>query len=872
MKKNTMRRRLLIDAMALPAVTLAGLLGAGSAVAQAPNAPSYEFNLPSQRLSASLRELALQAGMQIYYEQALVEPYRAAGLSGRFSFDSALRQLLAGTGLDYELINDKTVVVKRGAAPKVQAAPAPASSTSAAPHSAPKPVAAAAPAPVLEEVMVTATKREESLQSTPIAVTAVTGEQIEKSQLPAISDIAQKTPNMNISMGQSGGSSTVQAYIRGVGESDYMITTDPAVALYLDGVYLARTSGANFSLADVGQVEVLRGPQGTLFGKNAIGGAINVVTRKPTGDTEGLLELSYGSYGFVGSRGYVQLPLVQDKLFMSLSAMTRRSDGWQQRPVGGNGGAEDKMAGRLTLRWLPGPDFESMLSIDGTHQAQPSYANVILSINPGAPTMAVYNFAGLQPPCCSPNSEFHSGDDSPLARDDVYAHGITWTNQWFASDTLTVKSISAYRHTDADFGQDYDHSEAVFYAFGDQTQHLQYSQEFQFLGKAFDDRLKWVGGLYYFYEEGEDHSLLDVIPAAVAAHVFGLDLNVDAENEQKTESKAVFAQFDYDLRPDLTVGLGVRFTRENKYFVKHGIRRVTGAPQFTPGSVPPSSDCSVIGPADQGAPFHCDATWNAFTPKADITYHINADVMAYVQASRGFRSGGFNGRPTALSLITSYDPEYLLSYEGGIKADFFDHRLRTNAAVFYSDYTDKQQTVNVADPSTGTVALTVNNAGAARIQGFELETSAIVTPAFQLDWAVGYTDARFTKWYDALQGDLTDRHFANTPRWTSNLGAEYGFNLDDYGRLSLRADANFRSDVYLDAENTDILRSASYTMINGSLRWMSTDGQWEAILSGKNLTNKKALLSGFNGANFFGIVTGNYTAPRLYFLTLRYHL
>jgi len=845
-----------------------------TSIACADGAAQFEMHLPRQSLADNLRALALQTHMQIYYEQAQVSARPSSELNGRYSVADALSALLADSDLGYELIDAKTIVIKPRAshrtAPAAKAVePAPAEKT-VVPES-PHQVMRNKPVSVLEEVLVTATRRVESLQDTPISVTAITAEQIDRLQLASVSSVGESTPNLNFSMGQSGGSSTVQAFIRGVGESDYMITTDPAVGLYLDGVYIARTAGANFALADVSQIEILRGPQGTLFGKNAIGGAISITTRKPEGQFLASLEASIGRYDLFGTRAYLQLPLVEDQLFMGISLLTRKSDGWQRRPEGGNGGAEDKLAGRVTVRWLPAADFESLLSIDATHQDQPSYANTILAINPQAQTITGYQNAGLQPPCCTLNSNTRSGDTSPLARDDVQAYGLNWTNQWHASDELTIKSITGYRDTKAGFGQDYDHSAAAFYAFGDETKHLQFSQEFQFIGTALNERLNWVGGIYYFHENGSDISTLEVVPGAVAAHTYFADFNVHADNKQKTTSRAVFADVHYELTDAVTVGLGARYTREDKYFQKSGFRTVTGAPQFAPGALPPSPDCSRIGPANLGAPFHCDAQWGAFTPKADIAYRFDENLMAYAQVSRGFRSGGFNGRPTQLSLITSYDPEFLTSYEAGFKAESFEHRLRTNGAIYYSKYTDKQQTVNAADRNTGVVALTVNNAGAATIKGFELEATALPGAGFQIDAGLGFTDAYFTKWQDAVYGDYSNRQFPNTPKWTGNLGVQYDFDIGRYGHVAARLDANYRDDVWLDAENHPLLRSEAFTMLNASLRWIAPGKHWELMLSGKNLTDRRALLSGFDSTSFYGMATGNYTAPRQWFFTVRYN-
>lgn len=829
-------------------------VAAASLLTSAANLTAMEVNLPAQDLGRSLRQLANQANVQIYYAQDHVANRAAPALQGDYSLDEALKQLLNQYDLVYQRLEGGAIAIQPQAGPVES-------------RVSPRESAITPPATSLEEVIVTARKQAETIQDAPISVTAFSSGSIDSAQLTNLTEIGELTPNLNFSLGQSGGSSSVQAFIRGIGEADYMLTTDPAVGLYIDGVYIARTSGANVGLSDIEQVEILRGPQGTLFGKNSIGGAINLTTRVPDGSTSGQLEASVGRFDYRALKGYLQMPIT-DQIAAGLAFSRERSEGWQKRPTGGNGGEVDRLSARLTLAWTPTDSFSSVLSTDYTDQDQAAYANVILDVNPNAPVLGAYRNAGAQPPCCETNSRFRSNADNPLARDDVLASGATWTNTWETSPSLTFKSITAYREVDADFGHDYDHSPARVYAFGDETTQRQWSQEFQFLGDAFDGRLEWLAGLYWFKEKGSDFSTLEVAPEAVASSLL-FDLNILSHNRQTSESRAAFVHANWHVTDRLTIYGGLRYTWEEKQYEKDGFRAVTGSPQFPPFTNTAGSDCSATGSASAGSPFSCKADWTASSPKLGLSYSLTEDMLIYAHVARGFRSGGFNGRPTELSLITSYDPEYLTSYELGFKGEWLDHRLRSNMAIYYNDYSDKQQTVNVDAGSSG-VFLTVNNAGEARIQGFEIESSALLGAGFQVNLGLGYTDAEFIRWDDAVEGDLTHRALPHAPEWTGNLALQHTLSLGSWGELLSRIDASYKDDTWLDAENSEALLADSYWLMNASIRYINADGKWEATLSGKNLTDEKALASGFDGANFFGIIHGNYIAPRSWQLSLRY--
>ncbi|MBA6413205.1 TonB-dependent receptor [Parahaliea sp. F7430] len=706
-------------------------------------------------------------------------------------------------------------------------------------------------AAVLEEVVVTARKREESMQQTPISITALTSESMERAGINELTAIDRQTPNLTFTVGTGGGSSTVNAFIRGVGENDFIITTDPTVGLYLDGVYLARVFGANMELKDVERIEVLRGPQGTLFGKNSIGGAISVSTRKPDGSTEGELNLTAGSRNLRGLSLYGQTALT-DTLSASVSYLQKDADGWQSRP-GGDAGDTDLATARVILNWAPSDDFESSFSADWNKQDQNGYPNVMLSYRDGSVFGDLWNLLNPDSPCCTPNSDIdRSGAQGPLANDDVEGFGFNWTNTWQLS-SMELKSITAYREMDALFGRDGDNSAYNYTGDSHDLEHRQFSQELQLTGDI--GRLDWVAGLYYFEEKSINTTDLVVIE--------GIGVSVSYDNVQETSSYAAYAQLNYALTDRLDVYGGIRYTLEEKDFQQQVNSLDFGTPYVfqIPGLPVNSCDYDVAN-----SYFDCSQDWSNTSPKLGLSYQLSDDIMSYAHVSRGFRSGGYNGRAFGSAAdLQEYEPEILTSYEAGIKAELLDRSLRVNGSVFYNDYEDIQVLITRA----GSVA--VENASSASISGFELETTWLPGSNWQIQAGLGYLKDDSDGWVD-VTGDYSDTELKQTPKWTFNLAADYHFSLGDMGTLMLRGDMKYSSDYYLNAVNTEELRTPSHTFYNASMVYTAPSERWELALQGYNLSDKRVLNAGFDGAAFFGFVEGSYNPPRSYSLNFKYRM
>ena len=748
----------------------------------------------------------------------------------------------------------------------------------------------------LEEVVVTAQRVETDIQKTPVAVTALTGDFLRDYDFRQVTSIEGAAPNLNFAASTGGASSQVSAFIRGVGEFDFLLTTDPAVGLYIDGVYLARTFGANLDLADVERVEVLRGPQGTLFGKNNIGGAINLITRQPEGSGRTDAELTGGSYNSWRASIVSDIPLGDDVALL-LSAAGRKSDGWQDRP-GADGGEENRVGARAALRFTPSDSFESTLALDYVDQDQTNYPNNMVVYNPlTSPFIGLFNgFVSPTNPCCTPNESIDESGvtEGLLPHDDMESLGASWFNNWTLAGGKVLKSITAYRETEALFGRDGDNSGLDYNGDVHDEDHDQFSQEFQLASQG-NDKWNWIAGLYYFREETDDRTRLvtaDGLFGALSSLEpivdlndlsnpltqlflarYALDFTVDFDNHQTTTDYAAYFHGDYSFAERWTLGLGLRYTNEEKEFRQTATRAAsqtpllipvdpfTGQPILTPANLDtPSDACSNL---EADGSFRCEADWDDLSGELNLGVQWTDDVFAYGKYSRGFRSGGINGRPVQLSLVQDYDPEYLDSFEVGLKTLLADRRVRLNTAAFYNKYQDIQVLLIRG------ASVVIDNAAEATIYGLEVDLEAQPTDALFLRGSLGLMENEFDEWSDDT-GDFTDRKLRNSPDVTANFLAAYTADLGGNGSLRPWAEVQYQDEMFLDGENTPELKTPSRTLVNAGIAWASPGDRWEVEAHVTNATDERVLDGGFSVLNFFGYMEGYYNPPRRYWLTLRY--
>lgn len=744
---------------------------------------------------------------------------------------------------------------------------------------------------LMEEVIINARLREEGLQDAPLAVSAFTAEGLDYRGVSRLDDIARFVPSLTLENNSSfGGSSNSAAiYLRGVGQKEFLPTTEPGVGLYVDGVYVARSVGGILDIVDIERLEILRGPQGTLFGRNTIGGAISISTRKPEpgGEFGAELSASAGTDSLLRLKGSVHMP-VSDTFASRLSIASLKQDGYVERTDGIDLGDDNTVTGRLSFAWQPSDDFSADLAFDITRDRENGPAMQLLGIDftdlsqldgvvlaPPPPMAFIHNVtaAAVAPgvPCAATNAAgmgvtsnpaiSNCYDDRYIGADgqnegtapafsDTDIFGTSVTLSYNINEALSLKSITAYRELDAEFARDGDHSPHRISQFTDDLEQEQFSQEIQFLGDL--DQINWVVGLYYFTEDGDNENILDFTVS-----------NFRSGGEFDNEATALFAQVTYDFTERLHLTMGGRYTEEEKSFLPDQII-FTNYFAGISGVVPPTNplfalDAPFLQAGERILPFiEKQIDIEEFTSMANLAFDVNDDAMIYLSYSEGFKSGGFTQRvfppvvagftapagTADIDLIPTYDPEFVEVLELGAKLSFWQDRLTVNAAIFQTDYQDLQvQVFNSVAPVT-------QNIGEATIEGFELELMAAPGDGWFIEASLSLLDAE----YDEIDTGNTligqDFDFERVPDTAASLGVSKEFQLNDLGALTLRADWSYRSETYNDAFNTELLKTDSYDLLDASVRWNNAKEDWTVTLFGRNLGDEEYLVTGVYGTAF----------------------
>ncbi len=701
---------------------------------------------------------------------------------------------------------------------------------------------------VLEELVVTARRREESLKDVPVAVTAVSAERLEATGAADITTLQQSTPNLTVQVAR-GSNSTLISFIRGVGQQDPLWGFEPGVGLYVDDVYIARPQGAVLDIFDIERMEVLRGPQGTLYGRNTIGGAIKYVTAKIDGEPDLRFKGQLGSYNqrdFIGSaKG-----MVSENLGVGLTWASFDRDGYGSNlTTGAEHYDKDVGAARATVEFSPTPDLFFRLAGDiVTDRSNPRHGhrevaafNVLNQPIPGGEVLAnVYD------------TRAGAGD-----KNRVESRGVSLMGEWSASSTLTFKSISAYRAGETAGVIDFDNLPTPFLDIPARYSDHQFTQELQLLYSG--DRVQAVGGLFYLSATAA--GAFDTVLSQAA-------LTIATAGHVDTESWSAFADVSFDLTDVLTLSVGGRYTQDEKTGVVYrqnfgGIRSpLFGNPLAVPGLVRSN--------------FSSTDTYEKFTPRVSVSYDLSSELTGYVSYSQGFKSGGFDMRADAILTPTSrdgYDPETVDSYEAGLKGYFFDRRLTLNTAVFYAQYRDQQVTLQT--PVGASIASQVLNVGQSHMSGVEVEGVAFLTPDLSANFALGHIKAEFDEYraLNPLTGRVEDfansRVFQNTPEWTGAFGLTYQRDMGDKGKISFIPRASYRSDFSM-FEVPSRLDQGAYWLYDASLVWTSASDRYKVGLHGKNLGDEAYRIGGYNfpGGLFANSVTAYYGPPQTVTLSL----
>ncbi len=720
----------------------------------------------------------------------------------------------------------------------------------------------------LEEVIVTAQFRSQNLQETPLAITAVTGDMLERRSQTDISEVARQAPNVTLAAQNQEYASGLIAYIRGIGQNDPNFAVEPGVGIYVDDVYLPTLTGSLLDLMDVERVEILRGPQGTLAGRNSIGGAIKMYSVRPRGDDTGDFQLTYGSYDRLDLRGIYDTKLT-DTLAMRVSGVSKNETGYIKRldynlthpgtnvptqaqgknPVLGYDGGVAIAAGKIAFRWQPNDALDANLSFDYTRERNDAgvstllYANAAGLINnePGRAWLTGTDGAAIPYNCqfvpSGPNScdtltgydkryvtygtfaDLYPGDSQmpykPLTltpHRDMDNWGVALSFEWELSDTYTLTSITSYRDYKTDWSYDVDGAPLTANLLNQTQTNEQVSQELRLNGTA--GILDFTVGAFYFDSDGFYTGRID-IPYG------GLDF-IHGPDPTPSTNQALFATGTLNFTDAFHLTAGIRYSEDKKDYeynrhnpdysdIQGPCNFFTGAQPAGPGptGLGNQPNCLLFGINGTTAHFKNDQTdW-----RVALDYQFTDDLMVYTQAATGYRAGGFNARPYFPSQATPHVPETITSYELGLKSDLFDNKLRLNVAGFYFDYEDIVLLSTFCDDlpvGQQTPCLRPSNVGSAEVKGIELEAYFYPTKNFSIDASFSYLDFQYTEINEnAGTGVSINDITPYTPEEKASIGVQYDVDQLWGGKLSFRVDASYQSEIFTEAGNVRSLEVSS---------------------------------------------------------------
>ncbi len=697
---------------------------------------------------------------------------------------------------------------------------------------------------VIEEVVVTARKKTESLQEVPISIAAFNRNSIRENGFTDSLSIDEKVPNLE--MKTFGGQPNI--FIRGVGNNDYNATTVSPVSIYVDDVVMGLTGSQLSQLYDLDRIEILRGPQGTLFGRNTTGGAITYHSARPAPEFQAGIRATVGEYDQRDFEGYLNLP-VNDTLMFRLAGLSRNRDGDRINLYDGeDANGIETLSGRLSLRYLP----SDSLQIDFNVHAHKDKSD----FNQGKPVGTFgdnQNVLGYADPFPDDSRKLNFNGKN---KHDIDASGTVLTLV-YDLDSITLKSITAFEQSETEFCGDFDHSpvsldEICFLTDGDQ-----FSQEIN-VNMDINDKLDMVSGLFYLQEDLAYDTFADLfgaLPVGVAVPLRG-------GSERETTTYALFAELDYLISNDWSVNAGLRYTHEKKdaQLFSSVILNL-----FNPAA--PDLEVPIIPQTD------LSEDWGAVSGRLAVDYTINDDVMAYGSISRGFKSGGFNlGAFFDPNELTTVDPEYLTSYELGLKSTLMDNRVRFNLATFFYDYTDLQVLTFVSGSTPANpLVFALENASDARVWGVEAELTAYPVDGLEFIAGVGYLDTKYKNFDSMVGGDLSGNSLPGAPEWNISTSLAYDFNLSNNMTLRLYGDYTYTDHRYFNSFQQEAISSrGDHHLFGARISLLSATGNWDIALWGKNLTDEEYVVDSTDLSGVFGFIPLFYGDRRAYGVDFSY--
>jgi iron complex outermembrane recepter protein len=767
----------------------------------------------------------------------------------------------------------------------------------------------------LEQIVVSAQRRTENLQTTPIAISAISGQLLESRNLDNVTDLGAFVPNAVIQPLGAGWGSTMAAFIRGVGLGDNILSFEPGVPIYVDDVYIGRPQGSIFDLLDLERVEVLRGPQGTLFGKNAEAGTIRLISVKPQGNNTGNASFTYGNYNRIEARAMADIAIIDNFLDARLSFSSKKADGYFKLYdyvcANGSGslgslapaiapgsncqtgtlGDENVQSGRAALRFLLGEKTEFNLVGDITVQNQNGPADkytVIDGTNGLNAGWGALTYGYLGVPTAGPAAYIGKpiSYDSRFITNNMYSGysnygtdpisgrnvpninnlnhwGIAGTLEWQLTDNVAFKSVTAFREFRNQYGRDSDGSPLSENSTYDDAFHQQFSEEATFTGKA--GPLDWTSGVFYYHANDSDRGY-DVLYPCTVQNPFVCIHEQDNYVTQVTKNWAVFAHGAWHATDALSFTGGARYTSDEK----DAIITITN---FDPLGTAAGDVHGQYVPLKTS---HVDYDMA-------VNYQFMPELMGYVRYSTGFKGGGFSPRPADALQTQPFRPEFLRTAEIGEKSELWQRRVRFNADFFYSRYLNQQTFAQQLD-ALGNNWFREENAGTARLWGVEGELQAEPVDNLRIDSSVGYinyylqSNGGNTLLFTGNQCNGETCYSPRTPKLTGSLGVQYSMPVWG-GSLTPRLDYTYQTKVYFVTNNGCFTTTGpagcgtgaqgGYGLLNARLTWQTSSKLWEVSLWGRNLTDKAYFSGKLSLISFFGREQGNVAPPLQWGLTLK---
>ncbi len=720
----------------------------------------------------------------------------------------------------------------------------------------------------VDEVIVSSRKKQESIQEVPISVLTFDAEKLEQQNIFDLADLSAKLPNVFVGAGGGMGSNNGSFFIRGLGSDRNAINQESAVALYIDDSYYGRSDGALLGIMDVQSIEVLRGPQGTLFGRNATAGAIRYITEKPDEEFESKFQLTLGTDNRQDLKASVNLPLGDsDTAALRLTGATINQDGFQTNAIGQDLGNKETQAFRGYLRVLPSDDLEILASLDFsiTNTNGSAYSLLGLVNNPdlalgpnvvgnGVAQAIAAGFDVMSDPI---GSTTRSGS-TLHAYNDTKGVGAGISFNWSLDNDMSLKWANTYRSIDIKSQFDFDATRAELF----ENQRVDrdskmWSTELQLSGFAFDENMNWITGIFYYEETSNDFRDSVQVWSPRGPAFYGQAVSGGALTTTRTtlphelNSSAIFGQASWDLTDSFAVTAGLRYTKDEKRILAQEYDNAGNSIQYDSLDLTGATGDLIVERSD---------SWGAASGRVSLEYQATGNTFVFASYARGFRAGGINDRirndldPPTYG-ITSFDEEILDTFELGMRSDLANNTLRLNLTLFTNDFKDLQISAQRTRFDNGRSRTVVDNVGAATSSGLEAEIIWAVSENLKLDANIGFMNSEIEEGGANIDPGVS---MPNSPDFQYNIGAEYYFNLADSGDITVRLDYAGIDDFFSNVARNQLYTLDGYETLDINVAYTPASGSWTLSFYGKNITGEDYFtqaLSFLNDAPF-GLVAG----------------